>query len=232
MTYKNGYRKWSHFWAKISKLIIRNFCLDFTATQTSKLLNIERKTINNWYNYIREIIVWNCNNEEKEVFQWEIELDESYFWATRVRWKRWRWAWMKSIVFGLRKRNWKVYAEIVPDCSAETLRRIIRGKIDYNSVIHTDWWRWYNWLVDVWYDKHYRVDHWKNEFVRGKQHINGIESFRSYSKRRLAKFNGVSKQKFNLHLKECEFRFNCWIEWIDMYTKLCNILKKYTKNSC
>ncbi len=48
----------------------------------------------------------------------------------------------------------------------------------------------------------------ENEFARGNCHINGIESFWSYAKRRLAKFNGVPKHTFHLHLKECEFRFN------------------------
>jgi len=38
--------------------------------------------------------------------------------------------------------------------------------------------------------------------------INGIESFGSYAKRKLQKFNGINKKSFNLHLKECEFRFN------------------------
>jgi transposase-like protein len=63
-------------------------------------------------------------------------------------------------------------------------------------------------LVDLGYKKHYRVIHSENEFVRGKQHVNGIESFWSYTKRRLAKFNGIKKENFALHLKECEFRFN------------------------
>ncbi len=44
--------------------------------------------------------------------------------------------------------------------------------------------------------------------LRGKQHINGIESFWSYTKGRLAKFHGISKEMFYLHLKETEFRFN------------------------
>ena len=48
----------------------------------------------------------------------------------------------------------------------------------------------------------------KNEFVRGKSHINGTESFWSYAKIRLVKFRGIDKKSFNLHLKECEFRFN------------------------
>ena len=39
-------------------------------------------------------------------------------------------------------------------------------------------------------------------------YINGIESFWSYVKLRLAKFNGVPKHTFYLHLKETEFRFN------------------------
>jgi len=66
----------------------------------------------------------------------------------------------------------------------------------------------YDGLVNIGYDKHFRVHHSKNEFVRGKSHINGIESFWSYAKIRLVKFRGIDKKSFNLHLKEYEFRFN------------------------
>jgi len=48
----------------------------------------------------------------------------------------------------------------------------------------------------------------RNEFARGNCHINGIESFWSYAKRRLAKFKSVPRHTFHLHLKECEFRFH------------------------
>jgi transposase len=42
----------------------------------------------------------------------------------------------------------------------------------------TDGWRGYDELVDVGYDKHFRVNHGKNEFaLEGDIHINGIESF-------------------------------------------------------
>jgi len=80
--------------------------------------------------------------------------------------------------------------------------------VSIDSVIHSDGWRGYDGLVDVGYEKHFRVHHGKNEFVRGNAHINGIESFWSYAKRRLAMFNGIASDKFYLHLKECEFRFN------------------------
>jgi len=229
MTAKNPYRKNTHLGRQKTAQILKYFCTDIPASKTSDLVQIERKTVNWWYNYFREVVYWHCKAEKDEIWSWEFELDESYFWPTRVRWKRWRWAWMKTIVFGLLKRNWKVYTEMVPDCKAKTLRKIIRGKIEPESVINTDWWRWYNGLVDIWYDKHYRVHHGKNEFVRWKKHVNGIESFWSFTKRRLAKFNGVNKEKFPLHLKESEFRFNCRIQDKNMYNELKKILRKYTK---
>jgi transposase len=62
--------------------------------------------------------------------------------------------------------------------------------------------------VDVGYAKHLRVNHGDNEFANDRSHINDIESFWSYAKRRLTKFKGVPKHTFYLHLKETEFRFN------------------------
>ena len=63
-------------------------------------------------------------------------------------------------------------------------------------------------LVDFGYKKHFRVHYSKNEFSRCISHINGIESFWDYAKIRLAKFKGMDKKMFNLHLKENEFIFN------------------------
>ena len=138
----------------------------------------------------------------------QIEVDESYFGAKRVKGVRGRGAKGKTRVFGLLKRGDKVYTEIVPDCTAATLTKIIRGKTSIDSVIHSDGWRGYNGLVDFGYKKHFRVHHGENEFARGNSHINGIESFWGYAKTRLVKFKGMDKSTFNLHLKECEFRFN------------------------
>ena len=112
---------------------------------------------------------------------------------------------------------------IVPDCKAKTLQSIIKGRVDAKSVIYTDGWPTYNGLVDVGYDKHFRVQHSENEFVKGRSHINGIESFWSFAKRRLNKFNGLPKHTFYLHLKETEFRFNNRKE--NLTEKLLNLFK-------
>ena len=132
----------------------------------------------------------------------EVEVDESYFGARRVRGKRGRGASGKTIVFGLLKRDGKVYTEIVPDCKKITLQAIIRGRIAPEAIIHSDGWRVYDGLVEVGYSKHFRVEHGANEFARGTHHINGIESFWSFAKRRLQKFNGVSPRTFYL-LYDC-----------------------------
>lgn len=75
------------------------------------------------------------------------------------------------------------------------------------SAVHTNEWNAYDGLILNGYD-HYRVYHSHNEFARWKNHVNGIEYFWSFTKRRLAKFNGFSSKTLILHLKEYEFRFN------------------------
>lgn len=104
---------------------------------------------------------------------------------------------------------------------------IIQGKILEGSTIYSDGWKSYDGLILNGYD-HYRVYHSKDEFVRGKAHVNGIESFWGYTKRRLAKFNGLTDDKFNLHLKESEFRWN--MREKNMYNYLLRELRKRPLN--
>lgn len=203
---KNMYLKRSHISEHKSRDILRCFCLDIIATKTAELTGISRPTVNKIYKKIRQRIKHICDHEFP--LKGEVEVDESYFGAKRVKGIRGRGSYGKTIVFGILERNGKVYTEIVPDCSRATLQAIIRGRVKPDSVIHSDKWRGYNGLVDVGYPKHFRVDHGEDIFSNGRSHINGIESFWSFAKRRLQKFNGIDKNSFDLHLKECEFRFN------------------------
>ena len=182
------------------------FSEDITASSASKLLGINRNTINSYYNSFREkILEESLKEQDKELG--EFELDESYFGAKRVRGKRGRGAAGKTPVFGLLKRDGKVFVTVVPNCSRAELMPIIQGKILEGSTIHTDGWKAYDGLILNGYD-HYRVHHSANEFARGKSHVNGIECFWSFAKRRFSKFNGLTDEKFILHLKESECRFN------------------------
>jgi len=60
------------------KKILRNFCVELTATQTAKLMNINRHTVDRYYQIFRERI---AEYEESSIKQLSgnIEIDESYF---------------------------------------------------------------------------------------------------------------------------------------------------------
>ncbi len=202
---KNKYLKRGRISDAKFREILRCFCLDLTATDSAILTKVSRNSINKIYAKLRQHILEYCTKYDAS--GGEFELDESYFGAKRVRGKRGRGAAGKTPVFGLLKRNGKVYVEIVNNCSKAQLMPIIQGIILEGSTIHTDGWKAYDGLVLNGYT-HHRVFHSHNEFARGKCHVNGIESFWSFAKRRMAKFNGLTDENFYLHLKECEFRFN------------------------
>ena len=186
--------------------LLKLFALDLTATQIAALTALNRNTVNRYLRLIRQAVAAYCERESP--FSGEVELDESYFGARRVRGRRGRGARGKTIVFGIYKRNGRVFTEIVPNCTKAQLQAIIRGRVELSATIHTDGFRSYDGIVHMGYRKHYRVRHNRDEFVCGNSHINGIEGFWGIAKTRLVKFKGMSRSTFYLHLKECEFRFN------------------------
>ena len=196
--------------AKISEAkfrqLLRLFALDLTASDAARLTGLSRVSTTALYQRLRRYLV--SLRQVPVELQGTVEIDESYFGPRRVRGKRGRGAGGKTIVFGLFKRGGQVYVEIVPNCAKTTLQAIIRGHVAPEAIVQTDGWRGYDGLVDVGYDKHFRVQHGQNEFARGSQHINGIESFWSFAKRRLVQFNGVRADDFELFLFESEMRFN------------------------
>ncbi len=124
-------------------------CLILIATNIAKLTHLNRNTSNRYLFLIRTRIVDLC--DKSSPFSGHIEVDESYFGARRVKGKRGRGAHGKIPVFGILQRGCKVYTETIPNCAQKMLRDIIRGKVKPDSVIHSDYWRAYNGLVDLGY---------------------------------------------------------------------------------
>lgn len=218
---KNKYINRSRITTRKFREILMYFSEDETASKTAKYSKVSRKTINKLFDKFRKRIVELSVENTKEIG--EFEVDESYFGAKRVRGKRGRGAAGKTPVFGILKREGKVYVNVVKNCKKAQLLPIIEGKVLEGSTIYSDGWKSYDGLILNGYD-HYRVYHSKDEFVRGKAHVNGIESFWSFTKRRLSKFNGLTDDKFNLHLKESEFRWNNRGKMYD------NLLREFRKN--
>mgnify|MGYP001354401626 CR=1 FL=1 len=148
MKKKNKYAESSHLSEGKFRSLLKCFSLDLDTQKTSEMTGINRNTVNKYYKLPRLRIMDICENES--LFpKGEFEVNESYFRPRRVKGKRGRGAAKKTPVFGILKRGGKVYTEIVPDCTRDTLVKIIRGKVDLESVIHSDSWRSYDGHVDV-----------------------------------------------------------------------------------
>jgi transposase len=195
--------------SKLSKYkqekLIEHFVAGSTARAAAQVVGVNRNTAAYYFHRLRVIIALKMEEEGQEYFAGEIEVDESYFGGHR-KGNRGRGAKGKVAVFGLLKRNGKVYTRVIADAKTETLLPIIKRKVIPDSIVYSDSFRSYN-ALDVSEFKHYRINHSKL-FADKQNHINGIENFWNQAKRHLRKFNGIPRKNFVLFLKECEWRFN------------------------
>jgi len=175
--------------------LIEHFVAGTTARCSANLIGVNFKTAAYYFHRLREIIALEVSNES--LLSGEFEVDESYFGGTR-KGKRGRGAAGKVPVFGILKRGGKVYTQVIPDASGQTLMPIIRNKVQPDSIVYSDGWLGYN-ALHVSEFKHYRINHSKL-FAHGRNHINGIENFWNQAKRHMRKFNGVPAKQFPLFL--------------------------------
>jgi len=196
--------------------------LEVTARSAADILRINANSAALFYRKIRQVIAFHLAQEAAEVFNGEIEIDESYFGGVR-KGKRGRGAAGKVVVFGMLKRQGKVFTVVVENTKADTLLPVIARKIKPDSIVYTDGYHSYD-ALDISDFHHYRIDH-SEQFADEKNHINGIENFWNQAKRVLRKYNGIDKKYFPLFLKECEFRFNFGApkQQLEILRKWCSI---------
>jgi len=184
--------------------IARLFWLGVPAAATARNLSLSATTVSKWYTRLRKRIAAD-REAELEKLEGHIEVDESYFGGHR-KGKRGRGAGGKIPVFGLLKRGGEVRVILPPNCSEKHLLGAILENVEVDSIVYSDGWKAYNKLSINGFH-HKRVNH-QEEFANGKSHINGIENFWGYAKRRLKAYHGGFKRNFRLFIREMEFRFN------------------------
>jgi transposase-like protein len=84
---------------------------------------------------------------------------------------------------------------------------LIRGHVQQGSTIYSDTWKSYTGIATKGY-VHRLVHHGKGEYGRGSNHINGLEGFWGYLKRRLAAKGGIRRERLPIYLAEYVWRFN------------------------
>ena len=99
MTIRNKYLKRSRISEAKFRELLRHFSLDLSAKNIAILTNLNRNTVNRYLLILRKRIAEYC--EQDSPFKGEIEVDESYFGAKRIKGKRGRGAGAKTPVFGI-----------------------------------------------------------------------------------------------------------------------------------
>jgi len=107
-----------------------------TARTASALAGVKKTTASYYFLRLRQLIY--DASEHLEIFSGEIEADVSYFGGTCTGKRGQGAAAGKISVFGLLKRNGKIYTVIIPDAKSEILLPLIREKVCPDSIVYAD----------------------------------------------------------------------------------------------
>lgn len=185
--------------------LARLFWLLVPAAAAARDPGLQRKTAQRYYTRLRRAIAAAAERDLPRLPYGSVEADESYF-GGRRKGKRGRGAGGKVAVFGLLKRRGAVRVVFPERLDRATLQGAIAAHVRPASWVYTDGLNAYDRLHLAGL-RHKRVDH-RTTMGRGRTHINGIENFWGFAKRRLKMYHGGWKRNFRLFIREMEFRFN------------------------
>jgi transposase len=135
----------------------------------------------------------------------------------------------KQPVFGILKRNGKVYLKLIDSFDSGTLEPIIKDLVETNSTVLTDTWKGYNGLAGLGFI-HRQIEHGEGEYANGPIHINGMEGFWGLSKTNMHTYKGIQDHNWEYYLKEMEFRYNFReLDYEEQFEKLIQILMRCFK---
>jgi len=219
-------RRKPHLSANQKRKLLKYFCVgDNTASGVAKLTGVSRNTVNHWFTHFRASIMEDSRIAPR--FMGEVEIDQGIF-GKRSKKKQ-----LRDLQYGIKpkvvnnqvkvlgilNREGKVYTKIIPREDRATIFPIVHMVIEPGTTIYTDHWRAFETLGIEGYN-HTKIKHSEAFTDKDGNHINGIEAFWSFVKRRLTRFNGLSKRTLPLHIKECEYRYNLKNDDKKLYKKL------------
>jgi transposase-like protein len=113
----------------------------------------------------------------------------------------------KTMVFGIVEREGKVITKVIPDVTTPTLTNAVKEHVLIGSIVVTDEGFGYGQLSKTY--KHARVNHSKEQYVRGTAHTNTIEGFWNLLKKQIGGIHhSVSPKHLQRYCNEASYRYN------------------------
>jgi len=148
-----------------------------------------------------------------EMLKGHVELDEAYVGGRRPG-KRGRGAAGKTIVMGMKERDGRLAAEVIPDIKKATLRSVVLDNVEPGTIVSTDELMSYGLLTGDGYE-HGTVKHGAKEYAYYDyrhgvtHHTNHVESFWRLFKKSVASTHiHVSPAYMDRYLREFTYRQN------------------------
>jgi len=199
---------------KILKQVISEFLLGHSTNIILDRVDISKYKLLKISTLLRK----EMTKDVPKVFEGIVEVDETYLGG---QWKNKRLkvkkqekpskkgrGTSKQPAFGILCRNGQVWAELVSSIEAPDLQPKIEKQVKKGSTICSDTWRGYTGIATKGY-VHRLVNHSKNEYSDKKgNHINGLEGFWGYLKRKLTAKGGIRKKRLPIYLGEYVWRYN------------------------
>lgn len=194
------------------RLLLRWFALGHSSYMISTQTGMDRERV------MRALLITRAamKSDVPRRFSGIVEVDETYMggqWknkriSARAKGTKRGRGTSKQPVFGIYARRGRVWAELVDDAQAATLQPLIRRQVRRGSTVCSDTWKGYTGIATQGY-VHRLVEHGKGEYSDCKgTHINGLEGFWGYLKRKLAAKGGIRRERLDLYLAEYVWRYN------------------------
>jgi hypothetical protein len=185
--------------------LLRYFCLDLTAVQITELSGLNRNTVNRYLGEIRKKIARYCRHVSTLSVQAECgdEMSDNCLYGILIK-----------------EKQGRIYTQLIalpPSVSAD--KKAADGLEKHASYLPE-----YDMLIIPGTNRQIMLhpEALPKQEMRAK--MNRIKSFWGGAKARLSKFKGLRRSTYELHMKECEFRYNHRGE--ELYPLVLKILRR------